>query len=197
MVTKEKVACFWNKFRDISEAIVKEPNNSTLINKLDEDVNELGEFDWEYGPSNIKEYYFCLSPNFQKELSPIIEEIISVAPELKDWEFLAYKPKKEWVGEWMMLNDDGEEIIINSEDWECMVYKFQDGTYDLDVKINQDLNTNDKTFENAVDVLLTNVLGEKKYMELVVDVKIVEAFEKENKDQATLVKHLDRYITYN
>lgn len=183
---------FWDWFKKKVVDIENDPNDKNLISQLDEKVLSLGDFEWEYGPSDFKEWYFCISPSFQKELKPIADQIISYAPELKNWEFRSSRPPKKWTGTWNIYDENGNSISIDSEKWQVLVFKFPDGTYDLDIKIDTFFHSEELMY-SAVNILIANIVGEEKYMNLIENIKIVDSFE-ENEAKTVLAKDLDKII---
>lgn len=194
-VDRNKVNRFWEEFSVLSQEIIKSPDNNKVIERVDYLVKELGGYDWEYGPSEKGEYYFCLSPNLQEELLKKVDEIVSLAPVIYDWEIISGKPrKKEFLKGWTMFNEDNTEILVDTDNWKCVVYKFPDNTYDIDFKISG-VEGNEDTQYLAVDIHLTNLLGERNYLRLIKGVNIVPEFSKEAIGRTVMVKDLTNYIS--
>lgn len=193
MVTNKEIQTFWEEFKAISTDLIRSPNDKNLIKEINASIMKLGNLDWEYGPFNDKNrFYFCLSPNFNAKNIPVIEQIITAAPKIERWKFLAYKPKKEWVGRWKMEGNNDRILTIDSTNWKAVAYKFPDNTYDIDVKLDSWNYEEDASI--AVDILLVNVLGEEKYMRLVENVRIVDEFEGDSKDKGIYFRYLDKVI---
>ena len=195
MEINKKYNEFWSEFSVLSRKILDNPLDDETINKVDALVYDLGEFDWEYGPSKKREYYFALSPNLRLDLLDEVDKIVSLAPEMPDWEIISCKPKKEEeLDQWSMLNQNEEEIEIDTTGWSCILYKFQDGTYEIDVKVGP-INGDEDTKYTAVTIQLTNILGERKYLTAIANFKIVDEFSSEISNRSILVKDLDSYIS--
>ncbi len=185
---------FWNKFRGISKIIREFPEEDNIIQLVDNLVKTLGDFSWEYGPSINTDFYFSLSPNLNPDNLVLIKDIISSAPKIEGWEFIAGKPKKrEFIPSWIILDDKEEEIKINASNWRCIIYKYSDNTYDLDVEITN-LNCNEDTKYYAVDIHLINLIGELSYIELITDIKIVSKFSPEEYDKSIMMKDILKYL---
>lgn len=166
---------FWVFFEEISKRLLIDPENFELIEMLEGKVNQLLGLGWEYGPSN-NGLYFCLSPNNDYNLIDYTRFAISLAPDLLDWKFVVGKPQKvEEIDEFILYNDDGTETRVITTAWRAVVYKFKDGTYDIDILIDESLDVESKDI--ALDIALTNMLGEIHCMEKINKVAVVEQFD--------------------
>ena len=63
-----QVANFWQQLTKFLYAVKVDPENSELINQIDQFISNTTEYDWEYGPSTVTDFYFCLSPNLREDL---------------------------------------------------------------------------------------------------------------------------------
>jgi hypothetical protein len=191
MTTKE-ISAFWIWFKSISESLYLNIKSPAYTGLIDEKIRKLGRFDWEMGSVNDELMFFAISPNLDADLFSVTEEIVSYAPECKNWTFLSSKPRKEYTPEWRMTDDRGNWMTVDTSSWLYVLYYFEDGTFDMDLQMNSfDLGEKQKTL--ALDIVLTNILGEEDYMHLVQHVKIVDHFEDHGK--ATPIKHLHNHIT--
>lgn len=193
-VDKLKVESFWQKFNLLAKAIIRKPDDSEIICILDTYVHQLGDYDWEYGPSKKKELYFCLSPNMRVDLIEEVDDIIRKAPEIEYWEIISCKPKKkELISKFFIENEKGEEILIDTKGWKCIAYKFPNGTYDLDILLNK-IEGNEETKYLAIDIHLTNLMGERKYITLIEGVTIVSSIEGEIKQKSFSVESISKFV---
>ncbi|GAA0894541.1 hypothetical protein GCM10009122_42220 [Fulvivirga kasyanovii] len=184
---------FWADFTAIEGELRADPENKDLIDKIDLMVKKLGSYDWEYGPFE-DHFYFCISPHFDKELIPSIEEIMNYAPSSNYWEFMVGKPrKKELLSRFVIYDSDNREVVVDTDGWECIIYRFEDGTYDLDVKMNIKLESEDMKYL-ALDIHLTNILGEKVYLSIIEGIDIVDEFDDEVKNRAVRFNEIAKYI---
>ena len=119
--------------------------------------------------------------------------MISLAPVVDGWEFIAGKPKKNEILPWLML-DDSREITVDPSIWRFILYKFKDNTFDIDVKLN-DLNGSLDFQYLAVSILLTNALGEKEFMKWIKGINIVTEFEGGNEAKSIPVKEIYKVIS--
>jgi hypothetical protein len=174
---------FWKQIAPLLIEALNDPEGIELTNKIDSVVKDFSGYDWEYGPSKVEEFYFSLSPGSQVKNFEEIDEVISLAPRLRGWEFISGKPRKEELLNFLMLNENNEEISIETQNWECVVYRFPDQTVDLDVKLDG-INGNTDTQYYALDIHLTNLLGERNYLRVVKNFNIVSEFSHRDSPQA-------------
>lgn len=183
---------FWMFFKTIASEILDDPENAELIARLDAEVDGLGEFSWEYGPTDDG-LYFCLSPNFRFDLIPDTEFAISLAPTIPNWKFVSGKPQKlEAVQTFTFLNEDGTETLVNTENWYAILYKFKDNTFDIDFMLDTHLDK--KLSYLALHTAMVNLLGEINYMRKVNEVKIVEKFDSNTNQKGIRFVHLAEII---
>jgi hypothetical protein len=174
---------FWGQLSPLLTKVLGDPENADLINQIDTVVKEFSDYDWEYGPSKTERFYFCLSPAWQEKSIGEIDEAILLAPKLEGWEFISCKPRKADVLGFLILNERNEEVSIQTQNWKCVVYKFQDQTVDLDVMVDG-VNGDRDTEYHALNIHLTNLLGERNYLRIVKNVKIVSEFSEKDSPRA-------------
>ena len=171
---------FWNWFKSISKKLLLEPTRADLISQIDNRLSKFGLFDWEIGPWEDNTYYFAISPNSDAGKLEFTLEFVKNAPQCAGWHFMSSKPpKSDWQGKWKMKNQMGKEILVDSSNWEYILYAFEDGTFDIDIKINS-VDSDSNTVNTAIDIALTGYLGEEAFMRLIKNIKIVSSFERSN-----------------
>jgi hypothetical protein len=122
--------------------------------------------------------------------------MIDLALPCEGWHFLPSKPPKtDWKGIWKMKNEVGKEILIDTNNWEYILFKFDDGTFDANIKIS-DIDGNEDTQNLAVDIALTGYLGEESFMYLINQITIVDQFEDDIKSNSSLLKHIKKHIEH-
>jgi hypothetical protein len=188
-----KVAGMWNWFTSISNKLFLNPTDPDLIHTLDGYISGLGPFDWEIGPYDKSALYLAISPNLKEGLLKETKAIIGLSPACEGWSFLFSKPAKEWIGTWEMLNEAGETIVVNADRWAYVLYQFEDNTFDMDVKIDS-VKGDFNTCQLAVDIALTNVLGEEMYMDAIKNVSIENVEHLEEGGSRSLVKNLKEHM---
>lgn len=184
-----KVNAFWEELPPLLTKVLGDPENPFLIDHIDAVVRKFWSFDWEYGPSKVKRFYFCLSPGWQEKYIEEIDDIILSAPKLEGWEFKTCKPRKEEILSFFILNERKEEILIQTQKWKCVMYRFKDQTVDLDVMVDE-INGDSDTQYYALNIHLTNLLGERNYLRIVKNVKIVSEFSEKDASLAFTVNDL-------
>jgi hypothetical protein len=190
-----EITTFWKEMSPLLTKVLGDPENAGLISQIDTVVKEFSDYDWEYGPSKVKQFYFCLSPSWQEKYIEEIDDIISNAPNLEGWEFKSCKPRKEEILSFFILNESKVEILIQTQKWKCVMYRFKDQTVDLEVMVDEVSGDSDTQYY-ALNIHLTNLLGERNYLRIVKNVKIVSEFSEKDASLAfnvnDLFGHLNR-----
>lgn len=185
---------FWDWFKSISDDLLLDPTRSDLIYQIDNRVNRLGHFDWEIGPWKDNLFYFAISPSLDITRLELTRQIIEYAPKCDGWYFFASKPpKRDWHGIWKMKNEMGREILVDSSNWEYILYEFEDKTFDMDIMID-DIDGDIGIINMAIDIALTGYLGEEKYITAIKNVKIVTSFDEELKKKTTRLQYIKKHI---
>jgi hypothetical protein len=188
-----RIVEFWKWFESISDELLLNPNREDLISQIDVHINQLGAFDWEIGPLSKITSYFAISPNLDYDKLQYTRQIIANAPHCIGWQFFPSKPPKEWDGIWKMKNEFGKRILINSSNWEYILYQFEDRTFDIDILIDY-VDGDLQTCYLAIDIALTGYLGEEEFMRLIKNIKILTELTDELADKLTRLKFLKKQI---
>lgn len=197
----DKTIQFWKWFRTVAEELSKPSDDNRLIEQLDDYVYSIGqELEWEMGPvgsaTEVREgvtSYLAISPCLNEDLLSKTQEIIALAPEYKGWAFFPAKPAKGWTGNWDMLNEFDRMISVDANEWKYTLYQFEDKTYDMDIWVNN-IDGNLHTQYIAVDIVITNLLGEEKFMKQIKNIKIVNDSDLNGQDKWTLLKNLEKHL---
>lgn len=92
-----------------------------------------------------------------------------------------------------MCNELGASITVYTSSWQYVLYKFEDASFDMDIKSDK-IDGNLDTCYLAVDIAITSILGEEKYMDLVKNVKLVLEFEADQVNRSGLFKYLSKHL---
>jgi hypothetical protein len=185
MVNK-KFIDFWNWFAQHSNQLHSDKYDAKLLSKLDETISSWN-FTWEIGPGLTKKNSLTISPTGDKELLEQTSKIIDSAPELEDWEFYSSKQPKE---NWQKANFDG--IKVDAENWTYVLLKYPDNKNEILIQADNLKQLDTSIKELAVDLVLTNLLGEKIRIEQIDFMDIVDKHENEN--GITQLKFLPAHI---
>lgn len=198
VVNEKKVNGFWNWFIDNKFDLVPERISDNLISKLDDKILSLGDFSWEIREGFIKENMLIISPGGNIDLLPITKRIIELAPIIEDWEFSHYKPSKEWDYQLILYEESNVKKILNVKDWEYVLYKFKDGTFDIIFKTK---NLNSSLQEEKVlvgDIVLESIIGEESSLKFIKNMEFVQEFNDTDKQKSNplifLKKHFEELI---
>ena len=177
---------FWDWFKQNANHLHSDRYDTTLLKELDQTISNWG-LGWEIGPGLTKENSLTISPNGDAKLLAKASEIIDSAPKFDNWEFYFYKQPKE---NWDKTNFGNAKI--DASDWTYVLLKYPDDKIEILIKADNIKHLDTSTKELAVDLVLTNLLGEKRKMEELNFVAIVD--EHENKNGITQLKYLPAHL---
>ena len=186
------IISFWIWFESVSRALSQNVDDPDILSELDQKVNALGPFDWEIGPVEKSLLYLAISPNLNDELLRVTAEIVGYAPLCEGWLFLNAKPRKEYVPIFKLINENQKKILIDISSWSYVLFHFEDRTFDIDIKINS-IDGSWETQKLAIDIALTNLLGEEKFITCIKNINIVNEFG-ENENKATQFRYINEHI---
>jgi len=191
-VSLNNIISFWQWFETVSTSLFANTTDVNILSDLNYKIKMFGPFEWEIGPVDDKLLYLAISPNLNEELLKTTAEIISYAPSCEGWWFLNAKPKKEYSPVLYMVNENGKGISIDISAWTYVLFHFDDDTFDIDLKISP-IEGNMKTQKLAADIILTNLLGEERFITLIKNIQIVNEFG-ENENNATQISYINEHI---
>jgi hypothetical protein len=100
----------------------------------------------------------------------------AVAPQLDSWEFHPAKPSRDWSLVFTVVVE-GEEIEVDANTWEFVVYKFKDDTCDLVFKPDKIPSRLNDSLDLAGIIIANGELGEEKRIDLIERIEVVEAWD--------------------
>ena len=179
---------FWKWFTDNRGKLESGSYDPSFLQKLDKTVSKW-KLNWEIGPGISKTNSITISPKGDIELLPVTQRVIAKAPNMLDWEFYSTKQAKQ---NWFLLELPNDNISVDASDWEYVLLQYEDGKVEVLIKAATLTKFDKNTKELIVDIILTNLLGEKMFMERVDYFDIVEDFESDSgiSELKYLPKHL-------
>ena len=191
VVNNDKIKNFWNWFEQNSQQINPEIITQNMISSLDSKILELGDFAWEIREGKTKPYMLVISPGGDAHLLGKTKTVIESSISISDWEFEYYKPAKDW-DYTFFINETTE---INASNWEYVLLKFSDGTFDILIKVDN-LNKLDGDDQDiAINIVLESTIGEKIYIERIVNYEIVTDFENKYDGKQNKITVLSDHLT--
>lgn len=171
-----QITDFWGWFEKKSDRLQCDNCDVDLLKELDETMSNWN-VGWEIGPGFAKPNSLTISPNGNKELLDKTNKIINRAPKLEDWEFYSWKQPKE---NWHKAKLIDKKHEVDAIDWTYVLLKYTDNKIEVLIKADNltELNADDK--ELAVDLILTNLMGEKRKIEEIDFIEIIDEFESDN-----------------
>jgi hypothetical protein len=154
------IQTFWAWFASIADALGADLTNPALLEALDARVRRLGDLGWELGPGSTAENALALSPDGDRDLLPLTQHVVAMAPTVPRWVFLPARPARPAPFEFT-LGAGPDEFAIDATSWRYVLYRFPDHTFDLVLEqANLADATDDERYTAAV-ILLDALLGEE------------------------------------
>ncbi len=179
-ISKNDILQFWTWFSENSNKLEIENLDSEIVAQFDDKI-AAWKLTWEIGPGKTKTNSLCISPGGNLSLIGDTKEIISCAPKLLDWEFEYYKQAKV---SWSKVYTYDKDLSIDASDWTYVLLEYANGKLELILKAENLSGLDKQTTHAVVDIVLTNLLGEKSHMEGLSFMEIVHEFD----DPVHLVK---------
>lgn len=164
IILTDRIADFWEWFEThlpTVEAIIQNNNHPKfewLIENLDQHILSMGKFKWQLDEPQDNYFSLVISPNSNRDLFAISQQIIDCSPPYEKWQFHASIPATGNTV-FSVYNADMDSCTIDSQGWE-MVLEQEDGQ-DYLLVLAKNLNHLDEdTRLVAVDLALTYRIGE-------------------------------------
>jgi hypothetical protein len=193
-LNEEHITEFWKWFTYHCNELSADLNNESLLDELDEEISGLGDLAWEIGPGVIASNQLVISPGGDSDLLQLTEKIVSVAPELDDWEFYYAKQPKQWDLEFEFQTEYGNEIVINGSKWKYVLLKYPDGVFEIIIKPDVKINCSEDDKLVASEILLDGILGEEKRVRLICNIDVVERFDDQYLSKVNEIGYLSEHL---
>jgi hypothetical protein len=178
---KNKIDEFWNWFVANEEKfrIITDPHLAREM--LDNQILQFGVFSWEIGEGKSKPHTLTISPNGNANMLRRSQAIIGEAPNLKDWEFFAAKPARDWDYVLEMYDSFMVKQRINIADWEYLFrmtpnFKIRILIYAENIDF---LDEDDK--RSASDFVVNSIIGEADKIDYIDSIEFI-SFVNETQD---------------
>lgn len=167
------IAEFWDWFAQNSTSLKSDRYDEILIDELDQIISNW-DLVWEIGPGLTKSNSLTISPNGNKDLLDKAKSVIASAPELDTWEFYYLKQPKE---NWHKANLIDKAVKIDALEWTYILFQYEDKKIEIVLKADNLAHLDQETKELAIDLVLTNLLGEQLRIAKIDFFDIVEEFD--------------------
>ena len=143
---ENSAAEFWNWFQLVAPQLATDLTGEQLLAALDARIRELNpSLSWEVGPGRQKPLQLVISPNLDRSLRAVARKIVSLAPELSEWEFHAARQIKDWdYRVEVRVGQDRRPIELDASKWTFVLLKYPDGTHEVLLQGNSAMNLTDE-----------------------------------------------------
>ncbi|MGN6494768.1 MAG: hypothetical protein ACTHLE_22460 [Agriterribacter sp.] len=186
MIFEFQIDEFWEWFKQHSHKLSL--YDEFALRELDQKM--LGwELGWEIGPGFKETNSFTISPCGNISLLEKAKRILDRAPELSMWEFFSWKQPKE---NWFILKLPDVPFEIDASDWTYILLRYPDDKFEILLKADNIIELSQFHRELIPDLIITNLLGEKKKIEMIDLVNIVAEFE--TPEMESKLKYLPEHL---
>ncbi len=157
------VAEFWCWFASAARRLAATDfADQGLLQELDARVSRLGPLGWELGPGQQLSYSLTLTPDGSAELLPLTEAIVAAAAPIPDFELHSARPAKRWDLRFSITGPRGEEVPVDARAWRYVLYRFQDGLFDILIEEPNMGHAEEDMRVSAAIVVVDGLLGERE-----------------------------------
>jgi hypothetical protein len=188
------ILAFWSWFRSIADELADDFENQDLLDALDGRISELGDLAWELGPGSVAENVLAISPDGERELLPLTQRIVSLAPEIPHWELLPARPPRSPSLELSITDSAGRELQIDAHAWRYVLFRFRDGMCDLVLEQNDLKHVSEGDRYTVATLVLDGLLGEQMRLLRIQDVEPVVTLPREQAKKASPITDLAAHL---
>jgi len=191
---ENKIYNFWEWFRSNNGLLLPKVITNNLIDKLNEKILDIEDFAWEIREGLVKDNMLIISAGSNKDLFSIAKQTIRLAPNIDCWEFYYYKPAVDWNYILSIKDERGFNSTLDVKKWEYVLLKFPDNTFDIIIYAPNILKYSNDDKHTIVDIVLEKILGEDLRYRAIINVEIVNRFEKIHESHKTLITKLGEHL---
>lgn len=133
-------------------------------------------------------------PSGDKQLLQLTKEIVSIAPEIPEWEFHGAKPPKEWDLRFVVEDRRGKPVAVDASNWEYVLLKLPEGSFNVMVRAENLKDLDNDTKQVAAEIAVEGVVGEMTRLHRIAGVEVVREFNDIDRRKSTILKHLGDHL---
>lgn len=176
---ENRSAEFWNWFQLVAPSLAADLTSKQLLADLDAQIRELNpSLSWEVGPGRRKPLQLVISPNLDRSLRAVARKIISLAPELSEWEFHGARQVKNWdYRVEIRAGQGGGPIELDASNWTFVLLKYPDGTHEVLLRGTGAMSLSDEERWHVAAIVLESVIGEELLLDRIDEFDLVDELE--------------------
>lgn len=168
-----------------------------LTKELDRHIFNIdSQLNWELGAGS-NEPTLVISPNYNKELMGLSEQVIRNAPKIEDWAFLCYRPRRGVNEEFEVYIND-KLILVNMNLWEFVFLQYPDGEVEILLASNSDLPPEFQPDSSETwilgSIILSSILSEEVVTQYINDWDIYKNIPDEYIGRTKKLIELEKYF---
>ncbi|MDX2359422.1 MAG: hypothetical protein QNK23_01355 [Crocinitomicaceae bacterium] len=165
-----------------------------VIDHLNNHILSIGTLSWDIGLNDSNHWFLTVSPNGDKDLYKISQEIMSFAPEHMDWVFNASKPAQNW-NRFFNINDQSlDPQFVDASSWNYVAFEGEDGKAELIFEAVNIDHLDEETSGEAASYFVVAELGEAAKINLISSITIVQQLNDEDQSDKYSVSELRDHL---
>jgi hypothetical protein len=205
----KKINTFWNWFQDNNQRIKNVINENSenqkhitfwISKNLSYYCKEI-DFMIVYPKNSNEKTEFIITANGNPNFFQQVVNLIDNAPQLRTWKFTAFIQPTERIDEMINDRDDPyifQEFTLKASELKFLPLQFQEESNKLDIIVylkNYNLYCHTKTLQQAIFVILQDLVGEKSVYQNINLVQLAQ--EKEEQEGVIKLYDLQKYLDAN
>ncbi len=195
---QDKISDFWDWFvlnKSILEEIMQSESHSkteTIVQQIDHHILGMGKLKWEISNPRKDRFNLIISPNSNRELFQITQDIVEQSPYFEEWTFFNAIPAKGAFN--IQLYDNNMDLqFVDAENWQVAIFPEGQNKVELIVLSENIDHLDEETQWVAVDLVITSILGEAKKIEKINTLEVTPVFDlKQEKASFTITELEER-----
>lgn len=196
----DKILLFWQWFvkneGTIKEAIENENSlhREMVVENFNQHILGLGVLTWDVGLDDGQNWFLTLSPNGNKDMLKVSQNIMALAPEHMDWLFHSSKPAKNWNRQFTVYDSYMDEQFIDASEWQYIVFEEDDGKLEIVLEAKNIPSFDPEVLVSAAEQFLIQEIGEAFFMLCISSVELVPVIDLEFESSKYHVSELKDHL---
>jgi hypothetical protein len=195
----QRIQDFWEWFdenRQVIELVVSEaqhPQTNYVVEQLDQHILGMGKLKWQLENPHPSSFVLTFSPNNERKLLAITQSIVQNANHAHGWVYHHAIPVKASF-EVDLYDNEMEIRSITAYHWKVIPVIESDGRHELLIDAPELFDLDEDTQLIAVDLMLTDILGEELKINSLSGFQILEAVHEDQIEELIPIQQLSQIL---
>jgi hypothetical protein len=197
--SERRIDEFWGWFKNHSDQIVRSLKfddgvaaTESMQTQLKALCTTIG---WEIGPVSVGRQFLAFTLNGDLRNLETIEQILKKAPSLRDWDFIAGRPRREFRDIIILRNELGQERSFSLKDWRYVLTSFDNNAFfDIEIATDVRLRLDEKGQQKLLTTAVQGALGEFDTLKFIDRISFAANIDDTWESRASPFIHLSAHI---